>query len=126
MADEKTASGAWDMLITNTDTTNESNDKMKFLDPWKVSPVEMAAASPGAPEGWPQAVSWPRDKWYYWNGGWLDRDEIDAAFAGWKKGDPIGYIRDKVPEFSIPNYASGRYEALAPDTLDIQAVQCTD
>ena len=38
----------------------------------------------------------------------------------WKRGDPIGYIREEVPEFAVPAYEGERYEALVPDTLDLQ------
>ena len=40
--------------------------------------------------------------------------------AGWKPGDPIGYIRQEIPEFEAPAYQGQRYEALVPDTLDLQ------
>ena len=40
--------------------------------------------------------------------------------AGWKPGDPIGYVREKIPDFDVPPYEGERYEALVPDTLDIQ------
>jgi hypothetical protein len=63
---------------------------------------------------------WPRNRWYFCNGGWVDLDKIDAACAGWKKGDPIRYIRDEIPDFSLPSYGGERYEAMVPDTLDIQ------
>ncbi len=39
---------------------------------------------------------------------------------GWKPGDPIGYIRSEIPEFDVPPYAGERYEAMVPDTLDLQ------
>jgi len=38
----------------------------------------------------------------------------------WKPGDPIPYIGDEVPEFAVPTYQGERYEAMVPDTLDIQ------
>ena len=38
----------------------------------------------------------------------------------WKPGDPIGYIRSEIPAFAMPPYTGERYEALVPDTLDIQ------
>ena len=44
----------------------------------------------------------------------------DDLNAGWKRGDPIGYIRDDIPEFEIRAYEGGRYEAMVPDTLDLQ------
>ena len=33
---------------------------------------------------------------------------------------PIGYIRQHIPEFGMPVYKGDRYEALVPDTLDMQ------
>ena len=33
---------------------------------------------------------------------------------------PIQYIREHIPSFDIPPYQGQRYEALVPDTLDIQ------
>ena len=33
---------------------------------------------------------------------------------------PIGYVRDRIPEFDVPTYAGVRYEAVVPDTLDLQ------
>ena len=41
--------------------------------------------------------------------------------AGWKSGDPIGYINDEIPAFEVPTYDGERYEAMVPDTLDLQA-----
>ena len=38
----------------------------------------------------------------------------------WKPGDPIGYIQSQAPEFELPNYEGERYEAMVPDTLDLQ------
>ena len=48
---------------------------------------------------------------------------------GWKRGDPIGYIRKEIPDFDVPAYEGERYEAMVPDTLDLQeraalAVHC--
>ena len=40
--------------------------------------------------------------------------------AQWKRGDPIEYIRDQIPEFEVPGYHGERYEAWVPDTLDLQ------
>ncbi len=40
--------------------------------------------------------------------------------ADWKPGDPIGYMRSEIPGFAMPPYTGERYEALVPDTLDIQ------
>ena len=37
----------------------------------------------------------------------------------WKPGDPIGYIRPEIPDFEMPDYRGERYEAMAPDTLDL-------
>ena len=45
---------------------------------------------------------------------------MSAERTGWKKGDPIGYIRQEVPEFASPPYTGERYEARVPDTLDLQ------
>ena len=38
----------------------------------------------------------------------------------WKRGDPVIYINDKIPDFVVPAYEGDRYEALVPDTLDLQ------
>ena len=38
----------------------------------------------------------------------------------WKAGDPIGYVRSEIPDFELPPYGGERYEALVPDTLDLQ------
>ena len=38
----------------------------------------------------------------------------------WKPGDPVGYARSEIPEFELPSYEGERYEALVPDTLDLQ------
>ena len=38
----------------------------------------------------------------------------------WKPGDPIGYVRPEIPDFELPPYDGERYEALVPDTLDLQ------
>ena len=40
--------------------------------------------------------------------------------SGWKPGDPIGYIRKKIPAFRVPAYKGERYQAMVPDTLDLQ------
>ena len=44
----------------------------------------------------------------------------DKRNSEWKRGDPIRYIRDEIPEFDLPPYEGERYEALVPDTLDLQ------
>ena len=44
----------------------------------------------------------------------------NQAGAEWKRGDPIEYIRDEIPEFDVPMYEGERYQALVPDTLDLQ------
>ena len=44
----------------------------------------------------------------------------DDVNEGWKRGDPIGYIREDIPEFDVPAYVGDRYEAMVPDTLDLQ------
>jgi hypothetical protein len=38
----------------------------------------------------------------------------------WEKGDPIGYVRKEIPSFENPEYKGQRYEAMVPDTFDIQ------
>ena len=40
--------------------------------------------------------------------------------AGWKPGEPVGYIRSEVPEFQTSPYDGDRYEAMVPDTFDLQ------
>lgn len=40
--------------------------------------------------------------------------------AGWKRGDPIGYMREEAPDFDVAPYEGERYEAMVPDTLDLQ------
>ena len=40
--------------------------------------------------------------------------------AGWKRGDPIKYVQDKAPDFDVTAYEGDRYEAMVPDTLDLQ------
>ena len=40
--------------------------------------------------------------------------------AGWKRGDPIGYMRNEAPAFDLPPYEGERYEVHVPDTLDLQ------
>ena len=40
--------------------------------------------------------------------------------AGWKPGDPVGYITTEIPEFQTPPYDGDRYEAMVPDTFDLQ------
>ena len=44
----------------------------------------------------------------------------ERDYSDWKRGDPIGYIREKAPDFGLPGYDGERYEALVPDTLDLQ------
>ena len=44
----------------------------------------------------------------------------EEHIEGWKPGDPIGYIRQEIPEFEVPAYEGERYEALVPDTFDLQ------
>ena len=39
---------------------------------------------------------------------------------GWKRGDPIGYTRGQIPNFDVAGYGGERYEAMVPDTLDLQ------
>jgi len=38
----------------------------------------------------------------------------------WKPGAPVGYIRQDIPAFKIPDYKGETYEAFVPDTLDLQ------
>ena len=45
---------------------------------------------------------------------------MQAPPSDWKPGDPIGYIRSDAPAFELPSYRGERYEALVPDTLDLQ------
>ena len=40
--------------------------------------------------------------------------------AGWKHGDPIEYMLDEAPGFDVAAYEGERYEAMVPDTLDLQ------
>ena len=42
--------------------------------------------------------------------------------TGWQPGDQIGYIREHIPEFDVPPYQGERYEAMVPDTLDLQEI----
>ena len=44
----------------------------------------------------------------------------DIRSTEWQRGDPIGYMRDHITEFAVPAYDGARYEALVPDTLDLQ------
>ena len=46
---------------------------------------------------------------------------VQATDVGdWKPGEPISYIRPDIPEFETPPFGGERYEALVPDTLDLQ------
>ena len=45
----------------------------------------------------------------------------ESNTGDWKPGDPIGYIRQEIPEFDVPAYEGEHYEAMVPDTLDLQA-----
>ena len=38
----------------------------------------------------------------------------------WQRGDAVDYISQQIPPFEIPRYSGEYYEALAPDTLDLQ------
>ena len=38
----------------------------------------------------------------------------------WKQGDPVGYIRSEIPDFQTPPYDGDRYDAMVPDTFDLQ------
>ncbi len=42
-----------------------------------------------------------------------------SELAGWKPGDPIGYINPNIPDFQLRSYAGERYEVTVPDTLDL-------
>ena len=44
----------------------------------------------------------------------------DEQNANWERGEPIGYIRKEIPDFAVSAYEGERYEAWAPDTLDLQ------
>ena len=49
--------------------------------------------------------------------------------ANWIRGDPIGYVRREIPGFDVPAYEGDQYQAMVPDTLDLQeraalAVNC--
>jgi len=44
-------------------------------------------------------------------------EDINAC---WKRGDPIGYVQDQAPEFDVAPFEGERYEAMVPDTLDLQ------
>ena len=53
----------------------------------------------------------------------------DHRTENWSPGDPIGYITEEVPGFETHPYRGERYDAMVPDTLDIQerarlAVHC--
>lgn len=43
-----------------------------------------------------------------------------GAGPAWRPGDPIGYIRADHPPFTRPSLHGVRYDALVPDTLDLQ------
>jgi hypothetical protein len=43
-----------------------------------------------------------------------------AARGKWQRGDPIPYVRGEIPGFSVSPYDGERYEAMVPDTLDIE------
>jgi hypothetical protein len=45
--------------------------------------------------------------------------QAGSELAGWKPGDPIGYINPKIPDFELRPYKGDRYEATVPDTLDL-------
>jgi hypothetical protein len=42
-----------------------------------------------------------------------------SELAGWKPGDPIGYINPNIPDFQLRSYQGERYEVTVPDTLDL-------
>lgn len=45
---------------------------------------------------------------------------MTTSSSPWKPGDPIPYIRQQIPSFSVPPYHGERYQATVPATLDIQ------
>ena len=50
----------------------------------------------------------------------IKAEALDEVNAGWKPGDPVGYINsDRIPAFDLPSYRGERYEVTVPDTLDI-------
>ena len=50
----------------------------------------------------------------------FNEEYVAELNRGWKRGDPIGYMPQDIPEFELPPYEGDRYEALVPDTLDLQ------
>ena len=44
----------------------------------------------------------------------------DQTGSEWQRGEPILYIRGEIPRFDVPRYEGERYQALVPDTLDLQ------
>jgi hypothetical protein len=42
-----------------------------------------------------------------------------GELAGWKPGDPIGYINPNTPDFELRPYKGECYGATVPDTLDL-------
>ena len=100
----------------------ESEDiqkRMANISPQWPNLMDGAAKHPDSPEGWPWVNPWPQDKTLTATK-WIDNAQVDAAFSGWKKGDPMGYVKEEAPEFSLPTYGGERYEAMVPDTLEIQ------
>jgi hypothetical protein len=49
----------------------------------------------------------------------LAANPAGGDLAGWKPGDPIGYINTNIPNFDLRPYKGERYEATVPDTLDL-------
>ena len=54
------------------------------------------------------------------NGQGRSKSEMDRIFAGWERGRPIRYVKEKAPEHDVPRYEGERYGAFVPDTLDLQ------
>src|SRR5215813_7876747 len=42
-----------------------------------------------------------------------------SGLAGWKPGDPIGYINPNIGNFQLRSFKCERYEVTVPDTLDL-------
>ena len=80
---------------------NTPEARMANLGPDWPNLHDREAQKPGAPAGWPWEGAWPHDK-CFWGGGWTDRHKLDAAFAGWKRGQPFDYMQEQAPDFSLP------------------------
>ena len=92
-----------------------------FFDPRKgTNPAERASLEAAMRNTWPYAGEYSQDRIWLWNCGWVTRQELDQAYEGWRRGDPIGYMKDQAPDFSLPDYAGDQYEVMVPDTLEVQ------